>query len=331
MRESKKFSTILDGIDENWTIKEKARYCYTNICKNISYDERFIYSENTELLKKIYYREINVDKEEDTRVICHTANKIYSQLLERLNIPCKIIFKPSAIERKIEVEDVALIFWDEEGKKYYTNIVGDIQNCRYGLQTKYFGNTKNSYKEAQDVTEISLEELMEIDKKIEHIKIDYSDIVFKLIVEEVKNTNHFKKFLESQGIDIKNMTHDKVLENKLQYLTRLIKFRDKTSGPSERKIFYKKLFSASALDKFESEKFNAYEFFKEENEEIDMISCLELKVSEEFIYYYYSEEEQTYITIEEKELLEKIKGYKEKKGRFIGEQSKENSEQDEAR
>ena len=46
-KESKmRFIEILNGIDMDWSIKEKARYVYTNLCKNISYDERFSYSQN---------------------------------------------------------------------------------------------------------------------------------------------------------------------------------------------------------------------------------------------------------------------------------------------
>lgn len=40
------------------------------------------------------------------------------------------------------MDDVALVFWDENEDEYYTNIVGDIENCRFGLRTEFFGITK---------------------------------------------------------------------------------------------------------------------------------------------------------------------------------------------
>ena len=277
-----------------------------------------MYSQNKELLNSIYNREVNIDNDEDTRLICRTTNKIFFQLLQRLGIKCKLIYKNSSIKRPIEVQDVALIFWDENGDKYYTNIIGDIQNCRYGLRCEYFGITKNLYEDAQDVQEISQKELKEIDLKTDCINYDYNNMVFSLLVEEVKNTNNFKKFLKEQGIDIKNITHEDVLKNKIQYLTRLIKFRDKTAGEDERKQFYKKLFCASALDKFESKKFDAYEFIKENSDgELDCLSVIQIKLLDGPIYYIYSDEEETYVQIRPEELSKFVEGYREKRNRKL--------------
>lgn len=312
-----KYIELLNRIEDGWSVKEKARYLYRVLCQNISYDERFAYSQNKELLHEIYDREVDIRKDEDTRLICHTSNKIYYQLLSELGIKAKIIYKKSAVQRPIDVYDVALVFWDENGDKYYTNIVGDIENCRFGLRTEFFGITKNTYKEAQDVKEISPEELKEIDIKTGSIKTDYNDIVFKLLANEVKNKNDFKKFLEAQGIDTNNLSREDILKNKLSYLTRLIKFRDGTAGPDEMKKFYKRLFSASVLDKFEDKKFNTYEFIKENGKEVDVLSVLEINLRENPIYYVYSEEEQTYIQLLPEEMLQKIDGYRERKGKKL--------------
>lgn len=308
---------LLNGIEDGWSVKEKARYLYRVLCQNISYDERFAYSQNKELLHQIYDREVDIRKDEDTRLICHTSNKIYYQLLSELGIKAKIIYKKSAVQRPIDVYDVALVFWDENGDKYYTNIVGDIENCRFGLRTEFFGITRNTYKEAQDVKEISPEELKEIDIKTGSIKTDYNDIVFKLLANEVKNKNDFKKFLEAQGIDTNNLSREDILKNKLSYLTRLIKFRDRTAGPDEMKKFYKRLFSASVLDKFEDKKFNTYEFVKENGKEVNVLSVLEINLREKPIYYVYSEEDQTYIQLLPEEMLQKIDGYRERKGKKL--------------
>lgn len=62
-----KYIDILKGINKEWSIKEKARYIYENIGKNISYDERFAYSQNKDLLHAIYDREVDIRKEEDAR------------------------------------------------------------------------------------------------------------------------------------------------------------------------------------------------------------------------------------------------------------------------
>ncbi len=185
---------------------------------------------------------------------------------------------------------------------------------------------RNLYEKAQDVQEISPEELKEIDIKTGTIKTDYNDMVFKLLANEVKNTNNFKNFLNAQGIDTNNMSKDNILKNKVFYLTNLIKFRDKTAGPDELKKFYKRLFSASVLDKFESKKFNTFEYIREDRDQhdVDVLSILEFNLNDEPIYYVYSEEEQTYIQLLPEEILEKINGYSEKKGKklLIEERSK---------
>ena len=325
-----RFIELLDNIYSNWSIKEKARYVYTNLCKNVLYDERFAYGHNKELMQQIYDREIDIEENEDERVVCNSLNKVYKKLLDRLGINCRIIHKKSKIERLIEVDDAALLFWDEEGNKYYTNIIGDIQNCKYGLRSKYFGITKNDYFLAKDVKEITPEELKKIDKNINYIKYDYNNVVFDMIIAEVKNTNNFKKFLISQGIDANHLSKDEILKNKIQYMTRLTKFREKKAGADETKKFYQKLFSASVLDKFESKKFRTFEFVKEENngENIDVISCLEINLYDGLVYYIYSKEEQTYIQLTPEELKEKLKGYRERRGKPLLIEYRKNSQQD---
>ncbi len=322
-----KFIKLLEDVNPSWTIKEKARYLYENICKNISYDERFAYGTNKELLYEIYNREINIEDDEDTRLICRTANLTYHQLLERLGIKSKLIYKKSNVKRPINIEDVSLIFWGENGDKYYTNIAGDIENCRFGLQTNFFG-TKSLYEEAQDVKEISPEELKQIDIKTGCIKYDYNNIVFKLLRDEVKNTGHFKKFLKSQGINADNLSKSEILQHKLQILNKLIKFRDQKAGTNEQKEFYKILFFSSVLDKFESKKFNTYEYVEEVEDKIKILSVIELDLSDFPVYYFYSDEEQTYIQISSKDIIEKTKKYTERKGKKLIVQKNENDKED---
>lgn len=311
-----KYIELLDEIDESWTTVEKARYLYRQICKNIAYDERFAYGEDENLMKDIYYGDVDIRNNEDIRKVCNTANKIYLQLLKELNIKAQLVYKKAIVNRKISVQDVALVFWDKNGNKYFTNIAGDIENCRFGLRTAFFGIKKNNYEEAQDVVEISNDILKKIDLKTGSIKQDYNDAVFKLLANEVKNTNNFLKFLRSQGINTKELTRDDILKNKIYYINKLIKFRDRTAGPDELKKFYKHLFCASVLDKFESKNFGTYEFVKSDGDEVNVLSIIELKLKqEEPIYYMFSKEEMTYIQLSKDEILEATKGFKERKNR----------------
>ena len=56
------YSELLKGINPNWSAKYKARYLYWNLCKNIVYDQRFIYGSN----KKVPY---STDDKVDNPVI----------------------------------------------------------------------------------------------------------------------------------------------------------------------------------------------------------------------------------------------------------------------
>lgn len=84
--ENIRYSDILNDLNDSWTIKEKAKYIYNEICKRSSYDERFIYSQNPQLLESIYNRHIDVDSYISPKLICKTLNAIYSELLNRAGI-----------------------------------------------------------------------------------------------------------------------------------------------------------------------------------------------------------------------------------------------------
>lgn len=311
------FIKLLDTINDEWTIREKAKSLYRSIGKIIQYDERFAYSQNKELLEKIYYRNVSIEQDEDVNLVCRTANMIYLELLTRLDIKAELIKKKSTTKRPIQVDDYALVFYDEFNNKIYTNIIGDIENCKQGMQTEYFGITKNNYESAQDVTFISYEENILIDKKINELNLYYSNILFSLLNDEVKNTSNFKKFLFSIGIDASKLNRDTILKLKLHYITKYIKYDNKSSGITEIKKFYQKLFWLGIIDKTEEKRFKTYEFIKEEGENIEIISCLELNFKNESIYYIFSKEQGTYIKIDIENLKNLLEGFKEVKGKKL--------------
>lgn len=65
------FIKLLDGIDKNWSTIEKAKYLYNQIGKNTSYDERFAYGDDAELMHKIFYRDVDIKKTR-TQGLCAT-------------------------------------------------------------------------------------------------------------------------------------------------------------------------------------------------------------------------------------------------------------------
>lgn len=306
-------NNILLGIKAEWSIIEKVRYIYIMICKEIKYDERFLYSKNPKLLKRIYYKSVSINEDIDSKVVCNTANILFSQLMNRLGIKNKLIYKKSKIKREIDIYDVACVFYDENGNKYYTNIVGDIENCKFGLKTAFFGTIENEYEEAQDVSPILSDTLFQIDRKIGYIKKYYSDIVLELLKSEVKNTNNFKNFLKRQNIDIEKLSEEQIIRYKIIFLNEYVKFRDKTAGPFEKKKFYKTLFGNSVLNKLEKRNFESYEYIKEEGENVDIILLIVINLQTNPTYFYYSNENECYITIRKEDLQKMLKGYRSNK------------------
>lgn len=303
-------SNILLNIDTNWSIKEKVRYIYVQMCKQIKYDNRFSYSANPKILKSIYYKPVSIDEDIEPEIVCNTANQLFSQLMNRENIKNKLIYKKNKTNKIIDVNDVACLFYDENDNEYYANIVGDIENCKFGLKTTYFGIHKNEYKEAQNVSTIPQEELFEIDKKTGLVKQYYNDIVFELLNNEVKNTNNFRNFLETQNIDTSNLTRSQILEYKMEFLNKYIKFRDTSAGINETKSFYKALFSRSIVDKFERKSFETFDYIKDDGENVDIILLIAINLETNPTYFYYSDETQSYVTIRRDELKDMLKGYK---------------------
>lgn len=302
-------SNILLNINNNWNTIEKVRFIYYKMCKEIKYDERFLYSSNPELLKKIYYKNVSIDENIEPEIVCNTVNILFSQLLTKLNIKHQLIYKHPKIKRAIDVDDVACLFYDENDNVYFTNIAGDIENCKFGLKTLFFGTDFHEYDTSKPVSVIHSEELFEIDKKLGLIKHDYNDIVFELLKNEVKDTNHFKKFLSSKNIDIKELSGNQILEYKMNILNEYIKFRDMSAGSVEKKRFYQILFKFSILDKTERKNFQTFEYVKEGDENVDVILLICINVQTHPTYFYFSNETQSYVTIRKENLQSMLQGY----------------------
>ena len=163
------YSSLLEEINPQWSVKEKVKYLYEQVCINSYYDDRIDFTEDADLIKRIYYRNVNIDADETDLVVCNTICIILKQLLDRLGIKSRIVKeKPNILSGGLDEEDVALVFYDGEDE-YFCNPVGDIQNCKYTIMPKNFGNKKHRFTEAKNVKEITPEENREIDRKIRYI------------------------------------------------------------------------------------------------------------------------------------------------------------------
>ena len=100
------YAKLLEGINPQWSVKEKAKYLYEQVCMNSKYDIRMEYTDRADLIEKIYYRNINIDEDQTDLVVCNTICKILQQLLEREGIKSKLVRVKTKVSRPLEVDDV---------------------------------------------------------------------------------------------------------------------------------------------------------------------------------------------------------------------------------
>ena len=316
------YANILKGLDENWSIKEKAKYIYDEISKISIYDERILYSNNSALIDLIYNKKVSIDEPIETKLICKSLNTIYSQLLDRIGVKNKLIKKESEVNQNAKLEDISLIFYDEDDKPYFTSISADIQRCKYGMKTQFFGGCDNNYKEgARDkVTIIKADELKEIDTNTRYLQKGsiYSDEIFEMIAKDVKQINEFKKFLKKNGLRIvveylkengKENAEELSDEELIQLIDRfeldeITKIKMKASsmipreklahGHIENKKYFIELFKKGIFNKAEQKKYDSFDMVKETEDDLEIISVIRFNLKPEPIYYIYSEELENY-------------------------------------
>lgn len=339
------YSDILKGINDSWSIKEKVKYIYDEICKESTYDERLIYSTNPTLIDMIYNKKVLIDEPTETKLICKTLNSIFSQLLDRIGVKNRLIKKESNIKKDVRLEDISLIFYDEEGRPYFTSISADIQRCKYGMKTQFFGGCDNNYKEgARDkVTIIKADELKEIDIKTGYLQEGgiYSDEVFEMIASEAKQTNEFRKFLKDSGLHIvraylseigkedEAQLSDKELIGIIDNfdLNELLKIKMKASamipreklphGHIENKKYFIELFKKGLFNKSEQKRYDSFDMVKESEDNLEIISILRFNLKPEPIYYIYSEEEGIYKLAPIEEIIRIDNEYTSKNGKKL--------------
>ena len=331
------YADLLKGIDSSWSMVEKAKYIYDQICRVSSYDERFIFSTDPELLQFIYNRKVDVDRPMNPKLICKSLNEIYQELLSRVGIRSKIIKKPSKMNKLIESEDIALLFYDESGNAYYTNVAADLQRSKYKMKSFFFGecDRDNQYQIEENITILSDEELKDIDIKTGHLKKDgmYSDEVFEMIASEVQQGSRLKgilyglpdivrKYLNSIGIEnVDDMSNEELngfvstftMEDFIRIKMMLLNYvrpNDETYGPIESKKHSKTLFR-SMFNKTEKKYYSCYDMIKEQKgKPLEVISIIQVRVGKEYIYYRYSQETHKYELLSSEEAAMIRKDYR---------------------
>ena len=241
------------------------------------------------------------------------------------------------------IDDIALLFYDKDNIPYFTSIAADLQRSKYGMKTQFFGGCDNNYSEGNKdkVNIIKADELKAIDEKTHYLQKDgeYSDNVFYMISQEVKQNNEFlkslydsphivKTYLKNEGIHnienisdeelkkyIKSFTIDDILKIKMM-IVNLMKHNDESFGYIESKKQEISIFN-SIFNKREKKLYDTFDMVKENKDGIEILSIIRIKLKSDFLYYVYSPETHEYELMPIEKAIEISKEYNSQSGKEL--------------
>ena len=73
--------TELDEKTYNWKILDKLNYVYLRSLQILSHDSRWDYTNNQLLRNELFDKEVNIFNLDDTRVICSSWARLYTELV----------------------------------------------------------------------------------------------------------------------------------------------------------------------------------------------------------------------------------------------------------
>lgn len=74
----------LDEKSNTWNILDKLNYIYLRTLQLLSHDSRSKYSNNPNIVEELFEKEVNIFNLEDTRVVCSSWSKVYTDLVNCL-------------------------------------------------------------------------------------------------------------------------------------------------------------------------------------------------------------------------------------------------------
>lgn len=134
--------SIIDNMPQNLSQMEKARYIYINLCKQVSYDPKFLIANTLGEKQELFDEDVQIESWTKDKVICSTISRLYVRLLEKTGINAKTIHNKDG-----EYLGHVFVSFENEGKNYYADPTHDILKAKTGLKTKCFGTLPYSEQE----------------------------------------------------------------------------------------------------------------------------------------------------------------------------------------
>lgn len=257
--------SIIDNIPQNLSQMEKARYIYINLCKQVSYDPKYLIADSPEEKQELFDEDVQLENWTKNRVICSTISKLYVELLERAGISSK------TIHREGNYLGHMFVSFECDGKNYYADPTHDILWTKKGFKTHCFGTepyedekevAKNGSKFAKyNFLPISQEELKRIDDLLGYTYQGiYMEDFINLLKREMQEINF------DEPIRKENESNEDFNKRITEYNKRMEKYRqifDTEHIDKEKLMEYKIKFVIKVFDSSNLEAMDKSNYFEE--------------------------------------------------------------------
>ena len=205
---------ILAGVNPEWSDLEKTRYVYIEVGKIVEKNTEFFLTQEGKLenlalsneeMEKIHDAGDNIfDYKEWYRIICKSGGVLIKTILDELNIPSHLV-KTVRYTNLSPTSNKKVHHWflsvDIDDTHYFLTIAGDLHNIKNNFATEHFA-TEIEYRDPKgnqmydgeelEFTELTYEQLLEIDKKI-----GYANTLFKYKKSNNSNIGYYDEALRT--------------------------------------------------------------------------------------------------------------------------------------
>lgn len=193
------FQKILEGINPEWTEKQKAKYLYNQTGQMLSYDLNVLTYAPYSSLHEKYARNIFTAISKNWG-ICSSFASIYDYLCYRSGLESMVLSE----------EDHDYVLVTVEGEDFLTDPTMDSVALKFGMRTQNFGVSKEDFQKSghrleeteaaeYEVEEIDSEEMEEIDQAIGYLKEfggAYTDEQLATLANDLSGETQTEKVLQ---------------------------------------------------------------------------------------------------------------------------------------
>ena len=244
-------------------------------------------------------------------------SKAFAEALSQVGIDAEIILESGYVP----LTHVDSVFKTKDGKTYFTNLIGDILRIQTGMRVRNFGKPyeilekqmkhesrldylKRIEKDCGKLSDVDEKQIENFDKKFGFNKTGiYTEDVFKMLGNEMKNKEKIEEFFETSK-------PDELLEKKIDFINNIIgianKHRNEKIGYIEGIQYYIKLSKYMMSDEEIKKYLSLCKGYRIENDKKVPETILVLLKQNENKYYRYSQEKKKFVKADNVEQIKKL-------------------------